>query len=135
MSLMTTYQIPYGVIFMANGKTHVEYHCNININYQYPICINFTPKYWRIKVKNSTCTLTDLLPKMLNYINCLPEILEQRQKNINNAFTTKQTTEQNLSKTFLSDFKQVAIPFAIGYKYVTQLTMLKPLYLNSVVSV
>ena len=74
---------------MANGKTHIEYHFNINVNYQYLICINFTPKYWRIKVINSTCTLTDLLPKMLNYINCLPEILEQRQKNIKNAFTTK----------------------------------------------
>ena len=31
--------------------------------------------------------ITDLLSKMLNYNNCLLEILEQRQDNINNVFT------------------------------------------------
>ena len=30
--------------------------------------------------------IIDLLPKILNYNNCLLEILEQRQDNINNVF-------------------------------------------------
>ena len=30
---------------------------------------------------------TDLLPQMLNYNNCLEEILEQKQDNISNVFT------------------------------------------------
>ena len=31
--------------------------------------------------------ITDLLPKILNYSNCLLEVLEQIQGNINNVFT------------------------------------------------
>ena len=40
-----------------------------------------------MKVMDSIHKITDLLPKMLNYNNCLLEILEQRQDNINYVFT------------------------------------------------
>ena len=46
---MTIRQIPYGVIFIANDKIR-KHQDNINIKYQYPICINFILKYRVLKL-------------------------------------------------------------------------------------
>ena len=47
--------------------------------------------------------ITDLLPKMLNYNNCLLEILEQKQGNINKVFTYYKPDYWAKINTFLWD--------------------------------